>query len=70
MGFPVVYSASHTIISISRDTVRINGIGIVSVTAYNTGNENYQEASVTQILLINDSRKRNTTHYFCCCSIS
>ena len=64
MGLPVVFSASHTIISISRDTVRINGIGIVSVTAYNMGNENYQEASVTQMLLINDSRKRNATITF------
>ena len=64
MGLPVVFSASHTIISIRRDTVRINETGMVSITAYNTGNENYQEASATQMLLINDPRKRNATITF------
>ena len=51
-GLPIIFSASSTLVSIHNNTVSINGVGIVSIIAHNTGNENYLEASAIQVLTI------------------
>ena len=52
-SLPVVYSASNTIIGINNNIFRINKVGTVRITAYQTGNENYLTAdSVVQTLTI------------------
>ena len=52
-GLSVLFSASNTLVSINNNTVTIRGAGTVSITATQTGDENYFAAdSVFQILTI------------------
>ena len=52
-GLPVLFSVSSPLLTINNDTVTIHGAGTVDITAYQTGNENYESANaVFQILTI------------------
>ncbi|MDI9356143.1 MAG: T9SS type A sorting domain-containing protein [Chitinophagaceae bacterium] len=55
VSLPVVFSASSSLVTINSNTVTINGSGTVSITAYNSGDNNYLEASTSQILTIDDA---------------
>ena len=60
-GLPVLFSASNTLVSINNNTVTINGVGLVSIDAYNTGNSDYLEASAPQILTIKAPTTKTTS---------
>ena len=53
-SLPVMFSASSTLVSINNNTVTINEVGVVNITAYNMGNSNYSGAFATQALIINE----------------
>ena len=53
-GIPLLFSSSNTsVVSIiSPDSLRIQGSGIASVTAYHTGNASYSSQNVTQTITV------------------
>ena len=51
-GFPILFSASNTIVNIKSNTIIINGAGTVNIIAYSLENNDYLGASTTQILTI------------------
>ncbi|MDI9355747.1 MAG: T9SS type A sorting domain-containing protein, partial [Chitinophagaceae bacterium] len=64
---PIIFLTSNTLVSIRDNTVSINGVGMVNITAYQVGNENYLQAYEIQTLTIrepNDPRKINPSLTF------
>ncbi|MDI9356119.1 MAG: GLUG motif-containing protein [Chitinophagaceae bacterium] len=51
-NLPILFSASSPLVSINNDTLTMRGVGTVTITADQIGNNNYLQASVTQILTI------------------
>ena len=51
-GFPILFSASNTIVNIKSNTIIINGAGTVNIIAYCLENNDYFRAFTTRILTI------------------
>ena len=51
-GLPIIFLVSNNLVSINNNTVTINGAGMVNITAYQIGNENYLQGFALQTLAI------------------